>query len=310
MNDARISQFNAAGALSGDEYVPIAQLSNTDNVVRTVYTNPDAFRQFVFDSVADVFCPTGSIGTYASSVTAADTPSGWLLCNGQSVSRTTYKKLFDRIGTIYGSSSSTTFNVPNLKGRVVVGYCSSASTTSLSGASDLALSLGSVGGEYAHRLISSELPIKISPTSIKESSPITRSLYNSGTFYSGSGAISMSAQVPGGLKALFGGMLPPTIKFAYGFGQSCGLVTNAGSWQSLGCSGNNAYTSGTVTVAPDSKGDVFFQITNQGWGGHGLNVSIYLPGATTLVAREAGPTSTTPFNITQPFMVMNYIIKY
>jgi microcystin-dependent protein len=311
MKDARISQFNAAGALSGDEYVPVAQLRDTDNVVRTVYTNPNAFKQFVLDSVSDVFCPTGSIGTYASSVTTADVPGGWLLCNGQSVSRTTYSKLFDRIGTIYGATSDTTFNIPNLKGRVVMGYCSYASTISLSGASNSTISLGNVGGEYVHRLVASEMPIKISPLQSLPSNPIIKTLYSSGTFYGGSGPISMNAQVTGGLKALFNGTLPPTIKFAYGFGQSCGLVTNAGSWKSLGCSGNNAYTSGTVTVAPDSKGDVFFQITDQGWGGHGLNVSIYLPGATTLVAREAGPTTTTtPFNVTQPYMVMNYIIKY
>ena len=120
----------------------------------------------------------------------------------------------------------------------------------------------------------------------------------------------MNAQVGGGLKALFGGTLPPYITFEYSFNQSCGMVTNGGSWQSLGCSGNNASTGGTVTVAPDGNGDVFFQITDQGWGGHYLSVSVYTPGATTLVARETGPTTTSPFNVAQPYMVMNYIIKY
>ena len=314
MNDARISQFNAAGALSGDEYVPIAQLNNATNYTRTVYTNPDAFRQFVLESVADVFCPIGSIGTYASSVTAADTPNGWLLCNGQSVSRSNYKKLFDRIGTIYGSTSSNTFNVPNLKGRVVVGYCSSATSISLSGvasgwSASSTISLGSIGGEFNHRLTSTELPLQISPTSIKESTPVQVSLYGQ-LHYGGSGPVSMSSRVSGGLRALFGGTLPSQITFQYGFNQSCGLVTNGGSWQSLGCSGNNASLDGSVTVAPDGNGDVFFQVTDQGWGGHYLGVRVYVPGGTTLAAREAGPTTTTPFNVTQPYTVMNYIIKY
>ena len=45
----------------------------------------------------------------------SSTPSGWLLCNGQAVSRTTYARLFDVIGTTYGAGDlSTTFNVPLL----------------------------------------------------------------------------------------------------------------------------------------------------------------------------------------------------
>jgi microcystin-dependent protein len=40
-------------------------------------------------------------------------PDGWLVCNGQEVSRTTYSKLFEVIGTTYGEGDgSTTFNVP------------------------------------------------------------------------------------------------------------------------------------------------------------------------------------------------------
>lgn len=324
MNDARISQFNAAGALSGEEYVPIAQLSSSTNTVRTVYTNPDAFKQFMLDSISDVFCPVGSIGTYACSVTAADVPGGWLLCNGQSVSRTTYKKLFNKIGTSYGCSSGSTFNLPNLKGRVVMGYCSSSSSISLSGIkngnwnSSSRISLGSVGGEFNHQLTSAEIPLK--PSTMSMSEPFINvqerwvNLYGQ-LHYGGSGAVSMSNQVGGGLRGLFGGVLPSQITFQYGFGQSCGLVTNGGAWQSLGCSGNNASLGGTVTVAPDGNGDVFFQVTDQGWGGHYLGVQVYVTSttitSTTLsIARAAGPTAASAFNITQPYVAMNYIIKY
>jgi len=47
--------------------------------------------------------------------TAANTvPDGWLECNGQAVSRTTYSELFDEIGTTYGvGDGSTTFNLPD-----------------------------------------------------------------------------------------------------------------------------------------------------------------------------------------------------
>ena len=51
---------------------------------------------------------------------------GYLECNGQAVSRTTYSELFKVIGTTYGSGNgSTTFNLPNLNGRTVIGTSSS-----------------------------------------------------------------------------------------------------------------------------------------------------------------------------------------
>jgi len=54
---------------------------------------------------------------------AAAAPTGWLLCDGAAVSRTTYATLFGVIGTDYGvGDNTTTFNLPDLKGRVPVGY--------------------------------------------------------------------------------------------------------------------------------------------------------------------------------------------
>ena len=62
----------------------------------------------------------GSIETFAG--VAAKIPEGYLLCNGQEVSRTTYKDLFDVIGTTYGSSTGTTFKVPDLRGEFIRGF--------------------------------------------------------------------------------------------------------------------------------------------------------------------------------------------
>ena len=49
-------------------------------------------------------------------------PEGTLYCNGAAISRTTYSELFAAIGTTYGAGDgSTTFNVPDLRGRWIVG---------------------------------------------------------------------------------------------------------------------------------------------------------------------------------------------
>jgi microcystin-dependent protein len=70
------------------------------------------------DAMIAQLSPTAMITPYAGTTA----PDGWLMCDGSAVSRTTYGALFAKIGTTWGSGDgSTTFNVPNLKGKVVVG---------------------------------------------------------------------------------------------------------------------------------------------------------------------------------------------
>lgn len=84
---------------------------------------------------AVVTTPTGALHMYGG--TAA--PTGWLLCDGSAVNRTTYADLFAAIGTTFGSGDgSTTFNVPDMRGRVPVGWAASGGNPDVStlGAND------------------------------------------------------------------------------------------------------------------------------------------------------------------------------
>jgi microcystin-dependent protein len=55
--------------------------------------------------------------------TKATAPAGYLLCDGSAVSRSTYAELFAIVSTTYGSGDgSTTFNVPQLQGKMPQGY--------------------------------------------------------------------------------------------------------------------------------------------------------------------------------------------
>ena len=73
-------------------------------------------------ATVQLLAPTGAINAYSGSIA----PTGWLLCDGAAVSRATYSDLFALIGTTYGAGNGTsTFNLPNLKGRVIVGLDSS-----------------------------------------------------------------------------------------------------------------------------------------------------------------------------------------
>lgn len=89
--------------------------------------------------------PIGTVQAYAGSTA----PNGYLLCDGSAVSRTTYKELFQVIGTTYGTGDgSTTFNLPNIKGKVVV--MQDANDTDFD-------TLGETGGEKKHTLTIDEL---------------------------------------------------------------------------------------------------------------------------------------------------------
>lgn len=73
-------------------------------------------------------------------------PEGYLLCDGSAVSRSTYALLYAVIGDTYGAGDgSTTFNLPDLRGRVVIGISGTRT-------------LGTTGGEETHTLDTTELP--------------------------------------------------------------------------------------------------------------------------------------------------------
>lgn len=79
----------------------------------------------------DGIVPPGAVIPYAGS----SAPDGWLLCDGRTVSRTTYAALFAVIGTTYGAGDgNTTFALPNLQGRVAAGTSSSHPLASKAGA--------------------------------------------------------------------------------------------------------------------------------------------------------------------------------
>jgi microcystin-dependent protein len=103
--------------------------------------------------------PAGIVSAFAG-VTA---PAGWLMCYGQAVSRTEYSALFTALSTTYGSGDgSTTFNIPDLRGRAIAGVdnmggsAASRLTSTVLSASN---TLGATGGTQTHTLTTAEMPV-------------------------------------------------------------------------------------------------------------------------------------------------------
>lgn len=103
--------------------------------------------------------PPGVVVPFAGS----SSPNGWLLCAGQNVSRTTYARLFTAIGTTHGvGDGSSTFGLPSLNGRVVVGKDNMNSTdanrVTTAGSGVDGDTLGATGGAESVVLAEANLP--------------------------------------------------------------------------------------------------------------------------------------------------------
>lgn len=124
----------------------------------------------------------GSITMFAG-VTA---PEGWLLCDGSTVSRTIYADLYAVLGIAYGSGDgSTTFGLPNLKGRVPVGI--DAAQTEFN-------ARAKTGGEKTHQLTVAEMPSHNHPLTVAGQPAVagqgSASAAAGGSFFAASGGVT------------------------------------------------------------------------------------------------------------------------
>lgn len=115
------------------------------------YTNPVSIAVDTYGRVTSVtegdLEETGVIKMFGGS----SAPTGYLMCNGDAVNRTTYADLFAVIGTSFGSGDgSTTFNVPDMRGRAPIGVGTGTGLT--------ARAMGATVGAETHTLTEAEMP--------------------------------------------------------------------------------------------------------------------------------------------------------
>lgn len=114
--------------------------------------------QTLVDQVKKALVPVGAISTFAGS----SAPTGWVLCDGRVLSRTTYSALFAAIGTTFniGGELTTDFRLPDLRGRAVVGmdYMSALQGSANRVLGTWADALGGAAGAETHTLTTSEMP--------------------------------------------------------------------------------------------------------------------------------------------------------
>ena len=135
---------------NGTSAVQVVAPSTSGNVLTSNGTT--------WTSAAASGTPSGAVMPYAGS----SAPTGWLLCSGAAVSRTTYAALFAIVSTTYGAGDgSTTFNLPDMRGRSAFGVDNMGGTAAnriTSGGSGITgTTLGASGGAETVTLTTTQL---------------------------------------------------------------------------------------------------------------------------------------------------------
>jgi microcystin-dependent protein len=209
-----------ASANPGDIWV------NTTTGIAFVYYNDGNTSQWM-ELLSSAVPSVNEIMPYGTIVQTAriTAPTGWLLCQGQTISRITYAGLFSAIGTTYGSGDgSTTFAIPNLQGVVPVGKASSGTFANL----------GGTGGSETHTLTEAQMP---SHTHTQNSHNHTQDSHSHNFTYAGGEYASWTPSL--------GSSAANHINF---------LVGTNGGWSNVGIAGKTATNQATTATNQNTGG--------------------------------------------------------
>ena len=146
ISNAFISNKQSTGTSQNTDEVLINRTEGTTGLFRTTVQN-------ILSTVPTP--PVGSVIAFAG----ANAPTGWLLCDGQEVNRSTYATLYGIIGLQYGTPSSTAvFKLPDLRGRQVTGKDNMGGTSANVVADTVADALGGFGGSEEKTIAKEQLP--------------------------------------------------------------------------------------------------------------------------------------------------------
>lgn len=137
-----------------NEAVETAHVKN-NSITTNKLANANVTPEKLSGEVATV--PPGTLLPYAGAT--SPNSSLWLLADGSEVSRTTYSALFGVLGTTYGTGNgSTTFNIPDMRGRVAMGADNMGTSRGAAGRVTTNNARGQGAGEQNHTLSTSEIP--------------------------------------------------------------------------------------------------------------------------------------------------------
>ena len=286
-NAVTTSKINA-GAITtaklADDSVTAAKLADNSVTTATILDGQVTAAK-LDEGLTTQILPAGMIAPFAGSTA----PSGWLLCNGDEVSRSAYNGLFDVIDTTYGDGDGeNTFLLPDMSGRVPVGKSADVEFDALNekGGSKTVTLTGQESGIAAHtHTVASNTGV-----SGNNNTP-GYSVDNGNAFHShGTGVENANHSHTTGFRQ----KRVPTVA-------SGGVLALVGPTQPY--DDTSTYTSGGISANHAHSTDAqnathAHTLTNNG---HTHNV---------VIDTKANTNASTAHNNLQPYITLNYIIKY
>ena len=225
-------------SVSNAEFQTLDGISTGSTIAAQLNTKLDSAGAFVVQ--------TGMILPFSAA--AASTPTGYLLCDGSAVSRSTYSTLYALVANTYGAGDgSSTFNVPNLQSRMIIGRSGTYALGATGGATtDSFTPSGSVSVSVNnHTLTLSQIPSHSHSASTTVSGSVTlNKLRNQSTGNPDSGTIDR----------IWGNNAGPASNSQSGYANFSGsgstTISNSGGGGSHnhGASGSFSGNAGTVDV--------------------------------------------------------------
>ena len=308
---------NADGTQVNSNFNNVVNFLNTETVQRDASiaftaiptvpaTDPTTDNQLARKAYVDNYTPAGVITQYGG----VSAPTGWLLCQGQAISRSNalYTRLFAAISTTYGAGDgTTTFNVPNLQGRIPVGRDSTQTEFD---------ALAETGGSKTSTLITANLPSHQHGVGTIVPNTIADHLHGVGTILPDNSVVHNHG---------VGTILPDTIAnhvhaHTFSIANHPAVRTSASAGTSGPIfdiiSGNPTYTyvhtlSGSITADGGHTHTMSGSTADGGVHSHTMAGSTALGGGHThtMSGSTALEGSGTSFNNLAPYIVVNYIIK-
>lgn len=121
----KISELDKSYSLSANPISILINQRNENNTFETKSLPLSVITQFAKEEAKKLlsgFIEVGTIIPFAGKVLGQESIKGWLLCNGRQVRKDDYPELWNKLGETYGPADNVLFSLPDLKGRIEMGY--------------------------------------------------------------------------------------------------------------------------------------------------------------------------------------------